>query len=242
MPSRGQLKNVSASLRRALCLSSCPPVHPLRRQRFPFFPCENPKIKQAEPFVPFKSSQRNSFYNHAIRYFQSHQFAEHCFSNNALVFDTMAGNRERAAEWDCLDDVEIVTWHLHLLDLRTAAPQTAWWMAVCACRWSSCLQSAPANVVLLLENWDGFHLLYVHLFCDLEHMVQQGVQLFNLASDDSGYYVAQILLHPKRVPLNINSVILTKFHRICADHVRKYDEISVASCQSPLLLKNYTFL
>lgn len=154
----------------------------------------------------------------------------------------MAGNRERAAEWDCLDDVEIVTWHLHLLDLRTAAAHTGWWMAVCVCRFSSCLQSAPANVVLLLENWDGSHLLYVHLFCDLEHMVQRGVQPFNLASDDSGYYVTQILWCPKRVPLNINGVMLTKFHRICAAHVKKHDEISDASCQIPLLLKHYTFL
>lgn len=61
-----------------------------------FFSCENPKIKQAEPFVPFKSSQRNSFYNHAIRYFQSHQFAKQCFSNNALVF-WHNGRKQRAS-------------------------------------------------------------------------------------------------------------------------------------------------
>lgn len=29
--------------------------------------------------MPFKLSQRNSFYNCAIRYFQSHQFAKQCF-------------------------------------------------------------------------------------------------------------------------------------------------------------------
>lgn len=98
------------------------------------------------------------------------QFARQCISNNSLVFDTMAGGREREAELDCLDDMKIVTWHLHLLDLRTALAHTGWWMAICAGRWSSCRQTAPTNSVLLHENWDGFHLLYVHL-CDLEHMV-----------------------------------------------------------------------
>lgn len=38
----------------------------------------------------------------------------------------MAGNRERGAELDCLDDVEIVTRHLHLLDPRTAAAHDEW--------------------------------------------------------------------------------------------------------------------
>lgn len=123
--------------------------------------------------------------------------------------------RERGAELDCLDDVEIATWHLHLLDLRTAAARTGWWMAVCERRWSSCLQSAPANVVLLLEKlrWVS---LTVPFTCSVTWNIWWlAVQLFNLASDDSRYYVTQILWRPKRVLLNINSVTPTTFHSLC---------------------------
>lgn len=114
------------------------------------------------------------FTNPAIRYFQPYQFAKQCFPNNARLWHNGCKRTEREElgvrlpAW-CGD----VTWHLHLLDLRTAVAHAGWWMAVCVCRWSSCVQSAPANVVLLHENWDGFHLLYVHLFCDLEHMVPE---------------------------------------------------------------------
>lgn len=132
----------------------------------------------------FKSSQRNSFYCHTIRYFW---FAKQCVSNNALVFDTMAGNRERRAELDWLDDTGTVTWHLHLLDLRMAAAHTGWWMAACVCRWSSCLWSAPANLVLLHENWDGFHLQYSSSATWNIRCLEE--QLFNLVSNARGYCV-----------------------------------------------------
>lgn len=103
-------------------------------------------------------------------------------------------------------------------------------MAECERRWSSCLQSAPANVVLLREKLIWVSLTVTFTCSATWNLWCLGVQHFNLASDDSRYYVTQILQRPIRVLLNINDVTLTKFQRICSVCVRKHNDFCVTSC------------